>query len=105
MKKACNRVALELLQHAAQDGYVNLKCLDESGFCLWSLVSYDHSRVGYQKHLEKTALHCGNCISILGMWQPGKQFGHGLNQGGFKSSGYIFAPILRSFLTGQHSHQ
>lgn len=80
---------METLQLAQQDGHIDLKYLDEAGFCLWSPVSYSYSRVGQQKRMEQTATRYGNRISILGLWQPGEKFEYALAQGGFKSESYI----------------
>lgn len=73
---------------AAQDGYIDLKYLDESGCCLWSPVSYSYSRIGEQKRLEQTGRR-GRRISILGLWQPDKSFDYALACGSFKSPSYI----------------
>jgi hypothetical protein len=80
---------LETLQLAQQEGHIDLKYLDESGFCLWSPVSYSYSRIGEQKCMAQTAQRYGNRISILGLWQPGESFEYALAQGGFKSASYI----------------
>ena len=58
---------------AAQTGQIVLKYLDESGFSLWSPVSYSYSHIGEQKRLEQTEKRWGRRISILGLWQPGEQ--------------------------------
>ncbi len=85
MKKA----DLEILQLAHQDGHIELKYLDEAGFCVWSPVSYSYSLIGSQKRMEQTAQRYGNRVSILGLWQPGERFEYALAQGGFKSDSYI----------------
>jgi hypothetical protein len=77
------------LEQAAQDHQIELKYLDESGFCLWSPASYSYSRIGEQKCLEQTPQRYGSRISILGLWQPAQQFEYALVQGGFKSASYI----------------
>ena len=77
------------MQQAAQDQHIELKYLDESGFCLWSPVSYSYSRIGVQKCLEQTQRRYGSRISILGLWQPEQHFEYALVQGGFKSASYI----------------
>lgn len=77
------------MQQAAQDQHIELKYLDESGFCLWSPVSYSYSRIGTQKCLEQTQQRYGSRISILGLWQPDQRFEYALVQGGFKSTSYI----------------
>ena len=74
---------------AAEDGYVDLKYLDEAGFCLWSPVSYSYSRIGTQKRMEQTPQRYGRRISILGLWQPAHGFEYALSQGGFKGESYI----------------
>jgi hypothetical protein len=44
---------LETLELAAQGGDIDLKYLDESGFCLFSPVSYSYSRLKQQKRWNK----------------------------------------------------
>jgi len=78
-----------MLELAAANGEILLKYLDESGFCLWSPVSYSYSLTGQQKRMEQTKIVHGKRISILGLWQPGKEFEYGLIQGGFNSLRYI----------------
>lgn len=80
---------MDTLKLAAQEGHIDLKYLDEAGFCLWSPVSYSYSRAGEQKRMEQTPHRYGNRISILGLWQPGEQFDYALAQGGFKGASYI----------------
>ena len=80
---------LDTLKLAAEEGYLDLKYLDEAGCCLWSPVSYSYSRIGEQKRMEQTPKRYGNRISILGLWQPGKQFEYALAKGGFKTKSYI----------------
>lgn len=88
-KKQLKQADLELLQQAAQDQHIELKYLDESGFCLWSPVGYSYSRIGEQKCLEQTQQRYGSRISILGLWHPDEYFEYALVQGGFKSASYI----------------
>jgi DDE superfamily endonuclease len=88
-KKALKLADLQTLQLAQQEGHLDLKYLDESGFCLWSPVSYSYSLVGQQKRMEQTAQRYGNRMSILGLWQPNETFEYALVQGGFKSASYI----------------
>jgi hypothetical protein len=73
---------------AAKEGHIDLKYLDEAGFCLYSPVSYSYSRIGQQKRLEQVPTR-GNRISILGLWQPEQQFEYALAQGGFAGDSYI----------------
>lgn len=62
--------------------------MDESGFCLWSPVSYSYVKKGEQKRLEQTKRR-GRRLSILGFWEPGLSFEYGLALGSFKSNEYI----------------
>lgn len=78
-----------MLKLAAQEGYIDLKYLDEAGFCLESPVSYSYSKVGESKRIEQPLKSYGKRISILGLWQPGEQFEYALAQGGFNSQSYI----------------
>jgi putative transposase len=78
-----------MLELAAAAGDIQLKYLDESGFCLWSPVSYGYSRIGEQKRMEQPKVLHGWRISILGLWQPGQGFEYGLAKGGFNSHNYI----------------
>ena len=73
---------------AAQEGHIDLKYLDEAGFCLSSPVSYSYSQVGTQKHLEQVPTR-GHRISILGLWQPDNSFEYALAQGGFDGERYL----------------
>lgn len=79
---------LETLELAAKEGHINLKYLDEAGFCLSSPVSYSYSRISTQKRLEQVPTR-GNRISILGLWQADQQFEYALAQGGFEGESYI----------------
>ena len=78
-----------MLKMAAEEGTIDLKYLDEAGFCLWSPVSYSYSQIGSQKVMEQSRKKYGSRISILGLWQAGKSFEYGLAQGGFKGKTYI----------------
>jgi putative transposase len=78
-----------MLKIAAVEGDIDLKYLDEAGFCLWSPVSYSYSQIGQQKCLEQSQKRYGSRISILGLWQVGESLEYGLAQGGFKSKSYI----------------
>ncbi len=89
LQKQSKQADLELLQQAVQEQHIELKYLDESGFCLWSRVSCSYSRIGKQKCLEQTQQRYGSRISILGLWQPDERFEYALVQGGFKSASYI----------------
>lgn len=78
-----------MLEMSAAEGYIDLKYLDEAGFCLWSPVSYSYSQIGSQKVMEQTQKRYGSRISILGLWQAGEGFEYGLAQGGFKGQSYL----------------
>jgi hypothetical protein len=69
-------------------GLICLKYLDESGFCLWSPVSYSYVKKGEQKHLEQTRRR-GKRLSILGLWEPLISFEYGLTLGSFTAESYI----------------
>jgi putative transposase len=78
-----------MLKMADEEGSIDLKYLDEAGFCLWSPVSYSYSQIGQQKVMDQTQKQYGSRISILGLWQAGESFEYGLVQGGFKGKSYI----------------
>lgn len=73
---------------AAAGGDIDLLFLDESGFSLWSPVSYSYFFEGQQKSLEQTRRR-GKRVSILGIWQPQVRFEYGLAIGSFRSQSYI----------------
>ena len=79
---------LQTLELAQQEGHIDLKYLDEAGFCLYSPVSYSYSRIAEQKRIEQVPTR-GNRISILGLWQPDQTFEYALVQGGFNGESYI----------------
>jgi len=54
--------------------------LDESGFSLWSPVSYTYARLGEQKVLEQTKRR-GKRLNILGLYSLGVSFDYGLKLG------------------------
>ena len=89
IKRATKRADLDMLEFAAATGEIQLKYLDESGFCLWGSVGYSYSPMGQQKRMEQTKIVHGRRISILGLWQPGLGFEYGLAKGGFNSHSYI----------------
>lgn len=72
-----------------QEGIIELKFLDEAGFCLESPVSYSYSKVNSQKCLQQHLKKYGSRISILGLWQPDHSFEYALAQKGFKGESYI----------------
>jgi len=77
-----------MLELAASCGEIDLKYLDESGFCAWSEPSYTYYFKGQQKHLEQTKRR-GRRLSIIGLLQKGISFVYGLTIGGVKRRAYI----------------
>ena len=77
-----------MLELAAATGEIDLKYLDESGFCLWSEPSYTYYWRGAQKRQEQTQRR-GRRISIIGLLQPSISFAYGLVIGGVKRKSYI----------------
>lgn len=64
-----------MLEMAAAEGTIDLKYLDEAGFCRWSRVSYTYSQIGSQKVMEQSRK---NMVGELAYWVYGKQV-HVLN--------------------------
>ena len=89
VKKAIKQADLDMLILAAAVGEIDLKYLDEAGFCLESPVSYSYSQIGEQKRMEQPLKKYGKRVSILGLWQSGQSFEYALAQGGFNSQSYI----------------
>ena len=77
-----------MLELAAATREIDLKYLDESGFCAWSEPGYTYYFKGEQKHLEQTNRR-GRRLSIIGFFQPLISFIYGLVIGGVKSFSYI----------------
>jgi putative transposase len=77
-----------MLELSAAAGEIDLKYLDESGFCLWSEPSYTYYQRGEQKHLEQTKRR-GRRLSIIGLLQPLISFVYGLVIGGVNRKSYI----------------
>ena len=77
-----------MLTFSAAIGEIDLKYLDESGFCAWSEQNYTYYQRGEQKHLEQT-LRRGRRLSIIGFLQPSISFVYGLVIGGIKRKYYI----------------
>lgn len=77
-----------MLRLAAQEGYLDLKYLDESGCCLESPVSYSYARIGEQKRIEQVKTY-GERISLLGIWQVEQSFEYALVQGSFTKERYV----------------
>lgn len=65
IKKALKQADLDTLVLVAEEGLVDIKYLDEAGFCLWSPVSYSYSPIGEQKRMEQTPTRHGRRISSL----------------------------------------
>lgn len=77
------------MKRSAEAGEICLKYLDESGFSLWSPVSYGYALVGAQKRMEQTHRIYGTRLSILGLYEAGRGFEYGLAKGGFDSRKFI----------------
>jgi putative transposase len=77
-----------MLELSAAAGEIDLKYLDESGFCMWSEPSYTYYQRGEQKHLEQTKRR-GRRLSIIGLLQPLISFVYGLVIGGVNRKSYI----------------
>ncbi len=79
---------LDMLELAAATGEIDLKYLDESGFCAWSEPGYTYYQRGEQKRLEQT-LRRGRRLSIIAFLQPLISFVYGLVIGGVDRKSYI----------------
>ena len=79
---------LDMLELAAAAGEIDLKYLDESGFCAWSEPGYTYYQRGEQKRLEQTKRR-GRRLSIIGFFQPFISFIYGLVIGGVNRKSYI----------------
>lgn len=86
--KAKKQADLDMLELSAAAGEIDLKYLDESGFCMWSEPSYTYYFRGEQKRLEQTKRR-GRRLSIIGFLQPLISFVYGLVIGGVNRKSYI----------------
>jgi putative transposase len=77
-----------MLELAAAAGEIDLKYLDESGFCAWSEPGYTYYQRGEQKKIEQT-LRRGRRLSIIGFFQPLVSFVYGLVIGGVDRKSYV----------------
>ena len=77
-----------MLEWAAAAGEIDLKYLDESGFCAWSEPTYTYYKRGEQKRLEQTKRR-GRRLSIIGLFQHEISFVYGLVIGGVDRKAYI----------------
>lgn len=77
-----------MLELSAAAGEIDLKYLDESGFCMWSEPGYTYYFRGEQKRLEQTKRR-GRRLSIIGFLQPIISFVYGLVIGGVNRKSYI----------------
>lgn len=77
-----------MLELAAASGEIDLKYVDESGFCVWSEPGYTYYFRGEQKRLEQTKRR-GRRLSIIGFLQPLISFVYGLVIGGVNRKSYI----------------
>lgn len=85
---AIKQADLDMLELAAAAGEIDLFYLDESGFSMWSPVSYTYFFRGQQKRIEQTPRR-GRRLSILGLLQHAVTFIYGLAIGSFTSASYI----------------
>jgi putative transposase len=76
------------LELSAAVGEIDLKYLDESGFCVWSEPGYIYYFKGEQKRLEQKKRR-GRRLSIIGFFQPLISFVYGLVIGGISRKSYI----------------
>lgn len=67
---------LEMLKRYEEEGYIQLKYLDEAGFCLWSPVSSSYVKKGEQKAINQTKKR-GKRLSILGIGRIKRVFNMG----------------------------
>ena len=65
-----------MLEWAAEGGVIDLKYLDESGFCAGSELGYTYQQRGEQKRLKKTKWR-GRILSIAGLIQSEISFVYG----------------------------
>ena len=86
--KAAKQADLDWLLWAHSAGEICLKFLDESGFCLWSPVSYSYARMGTQKVRQQTKKR-GRRLNILGLQSLGVGLEYGLKLGRFKGESYL----------------
>ena len=77
-----------MLELASATGEIDLKYLDESGFCPWSEPGYTYYFRGEQKRLEQSKRR-GRRLSIIGFVQPLISFIYGLVIGGVDRKSYI----------------
>lgn len=76
------------MELSAAAGEIDLKYLDESGFCVWSEPGYTYYFKGEQKRLEQKKRR-GRRLSIIGFFQPLISFVYGLVIGGINRKSYI----------------
>lgn len=93
-----------MLELAAAAGEMQLKYLDESGFCMWSPVSYTYFPRGQQKRMQQSRRR-GRRLSILGLLQPLISFVYGLVIGSFTSKSYLKMMEQQAILASKHLAQ
>ena len=99
--KLAKKADLDWLLWAHSAGEIRLKFLDESGFSLWSPVSYSYALRGEQKVLEQTKRR-GKRLNILGLYSIGVSFDYGLKLGSFQGDTYIKLLNWQAQLAAQH---
>ncbi len=79
---------METLKRYEEERWVKLKYLDESGFCLWSPVSYSYAKKGKQKQINQTKKR-EKRVNVIGALEKGKSFEYGISLSGITSETYI----------------
>jgi putative transposase len=77
-----------MLEWAAAAGDIDLKYLDESGFCACSEPSYTYYQRGEEKRLEQTKRR-GRRLSIVGLFHHESSFVYGKRNRGVDRKVYI----------------
>lgn len=77
-----------MLRLQAESGEIRLKYLDESGFSLWSPVSYSYIKIGKQKKIRQSKKR-GKRLNILGIYEPKTSFNYALKLGSFKTESFL----------------
>ena len=77
-----------MLELSAAVGEIDLKYMDESGFCAWSEPSYSYYFRGEQKRVEQSQRR-GRRLSIIGFLQPLISLVYGLVIGGVSRQSYL----------------
>jgi len=79
---------LDVLKTASEKGYIRLKYLDETGKDGESTVNYTWMKIGEQKQIKQPK-KAAKRQSILGIWEPNKDFKYALIPRNFTSEEYV----------------